>query len=356
MGVDVRTIVDVFGLPAMSRVSGATIQPARLWSIVYQVAYYMVDARGNLGAIAANRLLAAGLNPLWLTREMDLGDYAYPSGSLVVPYSFKAAQIVGQIVTDLGLHAAAAPGRIPAGTRPLSRVRLALYKPWIENIDEGWTRWVLEQYEFPHENITDAGIRAGNLHAQYDAIILPSAPASQLIAGYPSGVVPPEYAGGLGDEGLAALKAFVQAGGTLICLDQAGELAITRFELPLRDVAREAPADRFFCPGSIVRIDLDPSDPLSYGMQTHTAGFFSFSAAYEIDGASSGIRTAARYGAANLLLSGWLEGEGVIAGRGAVVQATVGAGQVVLLGFRVQHRGQSLATFRLLFNSIFAAR
>ena len=174
--------------------------------------------------------------------------------------------------------------------------------------------------------------------------------------GHPANLVPPEYAGGLGDEGLAALNAFVQAGGTLICLDQAGELAINAFQLPIRDVAREAPVDQFYCPGSILRIDLDPSDPLSYGMQTHTAGFFSFSSAYEVDGAASTIRTAARYGTSNLLLSGWLEGESVIAGRSAVVQATVGAGQVVLLGFRVQHRGQSLATFRLLFNSIFTAR
>ena len=142
----------------------------------------------------------------------------------------------------------------------------------------------------------------------------------------------------------------------MICLDQAGELAVNAFQLPIRDVARDASADWFFGPGSIVGIDLDPGDPLSYGMQTHTAGFFSFSSAYEVDGAASTIRTAARYGTANLLLSGWLEGESAIAGRGAVVQATVGTGQVVLLGFRVQHRGQSLATFRLLFNAIFTAQ
>ena len=152
------------------------------------------------------------------------------------------------------------------------------------------------------------------------------------------------------------MTAFVEAGGTLICLDRAGELAVDMFHLPIRDVARDAPADQFFGPGSIVRIDLDTSDPLSYGMQEQTAGFFSFSSAYEVDGQAAGIRTAARYGAADLLLSGWLEGESVIAGRGAVVHAGVGYGQVVLLGFRVQHRGQSLATFRFLFNAIFSAK
>jgi hypothetical protein len=355
MGVDVRTVVNVFQPPPMVRVVTAITPPAKLWSIAYKTAYYVVDARGTGGAIATNRLLAAGLNPSWLTRELEVAGYSYPVGSLAVPYSFKAALTVGQMVTRLGLRADAAAGRMPAATRPISRARVALHKPWTQNVDEGWTRWLLEQYEFPFTSVTDADIRSGNLRAQYDAIILPSAPARQLLSGHPANLVPPEYAGGLGEEGLAALIAFVQAGGTLICLDRAGELAINAFQLPIRDVARDAPDDQFFCPGSILRIDLDPSDPLSYGMQARTAGFFSFSSAYEVDNRASTIRTAARYGASNLLLSGWLQGESVIAGRSAVVRATVGAGQVVLLGFRVQHRGQSLATFRLLFNSIFIA-
>ncbi len=94
----------------------------------------------------------------------------------------------------------------------------------------------------------------------------------------------------------------------------------------------------------------------TYGLPVQTAGFFAFSSAYEVLPGASNVDTAARYGAKDLLVSGWLEGEQLIAGRAAVVQAAVGAGRVVLLGFRVQHRGQSLATFRLLFNAIFSAR
>ena len=159
---------------------------------------------------------------------------------------------------------------------------------------------------------------------------------------------------------------FVEAGGTLICLDQSGGLAIDLFKLSVRDVAHEASSDRFFCPGSIVRVELDPSQPIAYGMPARTAGFFSFSSAYEVAGPTTSaghsgdlgpapVQTIARYGAKDILLSGWLEGEPVIAGRSAVVQATVGAGRVVLIGFRAQHRAQSLATFRLLFNSILTA-
>jgi hypothetical protein len=162
--------------------------------------------------------------------------------------------------------------------------------------------------------------------------------------------------GGLGETGVAALKAFVEAGGTLICLDQACALAIAELKLPLRDVAHDASSDDFYCPGSILRVDLEPRQPVAYGMEPHTAGFFAFSSAYEITGASGSARVIARYGSKDLLVSGWLEGEQVIASRPAAVEVAVGLGRVVLLGFPVQHRAQSLATFRLLFNAIFTAR
>ena len=120
-------------------------------------------------------------------------------------------------------------------------------------------------------------------------------------------------------------------------------------------MTREAPPDAFVIPGSILRIDLDPTQPLAYGMPSRTAGFFNMGAAYEILSPGQ-VTTAARYAATDLLVSGLLEGENLIAGRPAVVQVPVGTGRIVLLGFSVQHRAQSLATFRLLFNAILTAR
>ncbi len=168
--------------------------------------------------------------------------------------------------------------------------------------------------------------------------------------------LPVEYVGGLGESGIAALRSFVESGGTLICLDQSCALPIEELKLPIRDVARAASADDFFCPGSLVALDLDPLQPDAYGMPPHTAAFFVSSSAYEVSQGAAGVQIGAQYGSHDLLISGWLEGERVIAGRPAVVDVKVGAGRVVLLGFPVQHRGQSNATFRLLFNAIFTSR
>jgi hypothetical protein len=368
MGIDVREIARTFQPPAMSRLSGAVITPATVWGGGQRKpAFYVIDARGDGGALAANRLIAAGGDVSWMTHPLDAGGFHYAAGSLIVPYSSAVEKIVARIAAELGLRADGMTGKPPADARSIGRARVALYKPWVENIDEGWTRWLLERYEFPFASITDADVRGGNLRLKYDAIILPSAPADHLIAGHPSGVVPPEYAGGLSETGVAALKAFVEAGGTLICLDQAGSLAIEAFALPIQDVAHIEDS-KFYCPGSLLRVELDPSQPLAFGMNPHAAGFFAFSSAFEPaapprptdrrgdDFAPGSIQTIARYGNRDLLLSGWLEGEEVIAGRSAVVHAAVGMGHVVLLGFPVQHRAQSYATFRLLFNAIFTAR
>jgi hypothetical protein len=176
--------------------------------------------------------------------------------------------------------------------------------------------------------------------------------------------VPEEYTGGLGEAGAMALKDFVEAGGTLVALDSAGALATNILDLPVRDVAQAAGASEFFCPGSIVGLELDTTNPLAFGMPASTAAFFAYSSAYEVtvpatsDGHAGtpavqpAIEIVGRYPSRDVLMSGWLEGERVIAGRAAVVAARVGLGRAVLIGFRAQHRAQAHATFRLLFNTI----
>jgi hypothetical protein len=367
MGVRVLTIQRSFEPPAMTRLTRAEIVPATVWG-ERRPGFWLVDARGNGAAIAVNRLVAAGASPSWTTAPMQVGGFEYPAGSVAVPYVKGAEPVIAKIAAQLGLRADGVKGKLPANTLPIGRARVALYKPWVESIDEGWTRWVLEQYEFSVATLSDAEVRAGNLQARYDAIILPSASADRLVSGYPAGIVPIEYSGGLGSGGVDALRSFVRSGGTLLTLGQSSSLAIGAFELPIRDIARDVD-EQLFVPGSILRLELDPAKPLAYGMTPRTAAFFAFSSVFDpisppnaTEGhggaapAGSGVETIARYGDKDILLSGWLEGEPLIAGRSAVMTAPVGAGHVVLFGFPVQHRGQSHATFRLLFNALFTAR
>ena len=351
MGVDVSAIDKPFALPAMTRLDRAVVDAARLEGDA-RPGHYLIDARGNGGSIAVNRLLSAGLNPFWGA-----------DGSVIVAHSKTAHDAVGRIAAQLGLRVTGVKGRPPAGLAAIPRARVALYKPWVENIDEGWTRWLLEQYEFPFTSVSNDEVRRGSLRSKYDVVILPDATAERLLSGHASGALPDEYTGGLAGDGAAALQAFIEAGGTLVALDSSTAFAISLLRLPVRDVAQAAGSAEFFCPGSIVGLELNPSHPLAFGMRPRTAAFFAYSSAFDVTapptteghtGAAppASIEVIGRYPARDVLKSGWLEGERVIAGRGAVISARVGLGRAVLIGFRAQHRAQAHATFRLLFNAI----
>jgi hypothetical protein len=349
MGVRVDRIEQPFEVPLISRIDRVLTSPA--WPLGYpRPDYYLVDARGTAGALAANRLLAAGLRVEWTNARVSQDGYTYLPGTLVVRPALEARAPVEKLARELGMRVFGARGRAPAAT-PIGAARVGLYRPWTDAIDEGWTRWLFEQYEVPFKTLRDAEVRAGGLRAAFDVIVLPGIAAQRLIDGHRKGALPDEYVGGLGDAGVAALRTFVEAGGTLVCLDASGQLAIDALKLPVKNVVAGLPAEQFFCPGSLVKLDIDPAEPVGFGMLPQNAAFFAFSSAYDT-APGPNVRVVARYGAKEVLMSGWLEGEQVIAGRAAVLEARAGAGRVILIGFRAQHRGQSLATFRFLFNAI----
>jgi hypothetical protein len=367
MGVRVDRYDQTFEPPPSVRLTEASISPAAIWGDDRRVASYIIDGRGNGASLAINRLHAAGLDVSWTTAAVDVQGYSYAPGAIVVPEVSRnrARPVVERITRELGLRATALRSPATAALTRLAPVRVGLYKPWVETIDEGWTRWLLEQYEFPVVTLSDQDIRRGDLATRVDAVILPDQVPDRLMNGHAEGTMPAEYTGGLGAAGALALKSFVDGGGTLVALDSASAVAINALGLPVRDVLASPDAGRFFAPGSILRLTLDGTHPLAFGMPTDTAAFFAFSGAYEVTtaapatGESAAIPPAAkiigRYGTHDTLISGWLEGEEVIAGRGAVVEAQSGKGRVILFGFRAQHRAQSHATFRLLFNALHSA-
>ncbi len=360
MNVRVDRIEQYFEPPPTTKVDQVAIPPSKVWGDTRRASFYVIDGRGNAASIAINRLVKTGARVSMLTAPIGLLGYTYPTGSILVLESEGVREAVEGISTELGLRATATGGRAPTAAHPVGHARVGLYKPWVESIDEGWTRWLLEQYEFAFENIADADIKAGALRQRFDAIVLPDMGAERMLSGHAAGTMPPAYVGGLGMDGADQLRQFVDAGGTLIALDSSSELAVQLLGAPLRDATRGLSANDFFCPGSIVKIELD-EDPLTYGMPRDTVGFCAFNTAYDVVAAaeSTGAPKAAatariigRYAKSNVLMSGWLEGEKAIAGKGAVMEVRSGQGRAVLFAFRPQHRGQSHATFRLFFNAI----
>lgn len=235
-------------------------------------------------------------------------------------------------------------------------IRVALYKGWTGNIDEGWTRYVLDTFNVPYTSLLDRDVRRGQLRSQFDVIILPSERDKEIVEGNAASTYPSEFTGGITEAGVENLRRFVEEGGTLICFDASSEFAIKRFNLPLRNILQGVNSKEFYCPGSILRITLDPNQTLTRSTAREQDAYFINSSAFETTDTGERVRVIARYAERDILRSGWLRGENLIKGRIALAEVSQGQGRVILFAFRPQHRGQTWGTFPLIWNAINSSR
>ena len=244
---------------------------------------------------------------------------------------------------------------LPEAFRGPEAPRVGIYRSWQEPMEAGWTRWTFDQHGLAYDTIRDARMRQGDLGADYDVILFQSQSPSSIRDGFPEGDMPQGYTGGIGDAGARGLRAFVRNGGRIVAVEEAADFVIEMFELGLSNAVERLPPERFFVPGSILAVDLQQEHPLTSGKGASTpAWFWHSSRAFDVHDPQ--IEVVARYSHGNPLLSGWLLGPEYVGGRPALVEARIGAGSVVLFGFQPDYRGQTVATWPLLFNALAAAR
>jgi len=311
-------------------------------------AVFVLRNRTNAESRAVAQLLAAGQS------VTVLGD------SLIVRGP-KARAILSEQAARHGFNVTAV--RAPpagGGGRTLQRLpRIGLYQPWTGNIDEGWTRWLFEQYGITYTTVRDSDLRQGTLRQHFDVIVLPDAEETSLVHGIDSTRIPVQYAGGMGEAGANAVSEFVRDGGTLVCLDGSSNFAIARLNLPVVNVlAGEASGPqvlRFYAPGSIFGVLLGGVEggsrsPVTVGLSDSLRIYFENSAAFSVSGSARALATYPP----RPLRSGYARYQERLEGKAALVEIPVGSrgGRVILFGFRSQFRGQTHGTFKLLFNAV----
>jgi len=340
------------------RSAGASAVTAPVWpggEVAKGNGGYLISHRADSAINAQNRLLAEGKKVYWLKQPAAAG--IGEAGDLYLP----AAEASPEILTRLSreLHLPVVPlDRAPSG--PAFRVkpiRAGLYKPWVANLDEGWTRFLLERYGFAFQNLDNEQMRTGAYQGKVDVILLPSVEAGVIEKGASASSMPAPYAGGLGTAGAEKLKKWVQDGGTLVALDQSSGYVINLLELPVKNVLEKVTEEQFHAPGSMLRIQMDTAHPLSWGMNADEVAFFADSPAFEtrVPDARFQRRVVATYpeNAADVLVGGYVKGAEKLTRKAAVVEYGVGKGKVVLIGFHPQHRAQPHRTFKLLWNALY---
>jgi Zinc carboxypeptidase len=370
MGVQVSEVHNRFQTQ-LEKIDSIPLPPGKIDSPAKQ---YLLRPDSNNAYLAVNRLLKQGAAVFRLQSALTDGDREYPAGTFVI----RSKQLRNLASLGVDFSATSLP---LADAKALRSPRVGIYKSYVPSIDEGWTRWLMEQYEFPYTSIFDHDIRHGNLNSRFDVIVIPDEMESAIVRGnpkrssdgedeehplsrtdltarslVPEPYEPDEYTGGIGEAGVESLRQFVSAGGTLITLNRASEFAIDRLNLGARNILQGVSPQNFYGPGSILNITVNINHPLGYGMDKQGIAWFEQSPAFApafTQSSAAGATAVATYPNGNPLMSGWLLGDALIQNQAALMDAPLGKGHAVLFGFRPQYRGQSYATYKLFFNALF---
>ena len=389
MGVEVKFVSDEFDFDA-THIDGVISAEAGEIRGNADVAYALSHA-SNASIKAVNSLLSDGESVSWSNESFRAGRTTFETGTFIIESAGdRTAARVEELASELGIDFTGLNSRPSGNLSALSLPRVGLYKSYVAFMDEGWTRWLLEEYGFGPVSLTDEDIRSGDL-SELDAIVIPHPDGrmffkdnvGKILTGHAPGTMPDEYVGGLGLEGAYALQKFVREGGTIVTLGDASSFAIDQFGLPIRNIVAGASSQDFSIPGSLLRATVDTADPLGYGMAGEVAVNFVNGAAFDVLGQAgcvddllnqrhcrevsrggrplvempsmSRFDSIVNYAAEDVLMSGWATGTEHIATKSAMARVPHGDGEVIVFGFRPQFRGQPRGTYKLIFNALHSA-
>jgi hypothetical protein len=365
MGVDLQLVKNPFDakLEKLSAVPYPAVTPP-----AGTPAYLVLDDSENAAFAVALGLLREKAEVVRALEPVRVGDRSLPTGSFIVKYDAAAQKALPALSTKWHVPAVGLASVRNLKTAPVKSPRIGVYQSWGGNMDEGWFRYLLDSWDIPfvtlhNKDITDAKA-SGGLASKVDVLVFASESPAFIVNGGPEPgspaasrfqPLPPEYTGGIGKEGVEAVKAFVESGGLVLTLGDACRFAFKDLGVPARDAVQGVSRNDFWCPTSLLRIEVDTDSPLGYGMPAETPAMYSDSVPIETFLPSSvgwERHVAARFADHDLLMSGWLIGGERIARKGAVVDITHGKGHIVLVGISAQYRNQSHGAHKFLLNAL----
>ena len=310
--------------------------------------YWLYSHTNNAFARLTNRLLKQGFRVQWAPNGFRVSDQSFTAGTLLAQGSSETGE-TDLLLKDTPVVAHRFRKRPQLAWQRIRLPRIGLYRSQVPSMDEGWTRWILEEHEFTYEPLFDQEIRTGDLSG-YDIVVIPDQDPATLKNGL-GDPYPHTYQGGLGKEGLDRLRRFAETGGTILFLGNATALPLSEWDFKARNAISGLSREEFDIPGSLLRVTVNNRHPLGYGMTSEAAVMFKNNPAFDL---GEGLAVVL-YPSENLLLSGWAAGEEFLSGKAGLAELRLGKGRLILIGFRCHFRAQARVTYKFLFNSLYYA-
>lgn len=333
-----------------------------------QYNFMLFSAQNNESFKAAFLSLSKGMEVSRTTEPISRNDKTYPVGSFLI----KRGKGSEDLVNQLDVSPAFLTESTPPPSEKLKLPRIALVESWFSAMDAGWARFLFDTYHLPYTVLRPKDLQETSLSDKFDVVILTDENKSVLMDGkygsegtFTVSRYPPEHTKGMEKKGLENLLQFINNGGLVLSWGRSvdlftGMLSIgdgatkQEFQLPLRNIGNELLKKGLEVPGSALRMKLREDHPLTYGMPAEVAVFhrgspvFSTSIPYfDMD-----RRVIASFPEDQILISGYALNESLLAQTAAMVWIRKGKGQLVVYGFSPHHRGQTPATYKLLWNAI----
>jgi hypothetical protein len=373
MGVHFDRILDGFDWP-FEPIKGLATPPEGPVTSVANAAGYLLSHDVNDAFVAVNRALAAKAPVYVLRAPLSVNGRTWPAGTFYIGATGATTQMLQRLAKSNGVSATGTTARPGPDAKLLQPLRIALWDQYGGSMPSGHTRYILEQFEFPYHVVYPKELDAGNLANKYDVIILPSGAVPSSDRGgrgfgrEPDSLdIPAEFRDRLGSVTIAktvpALKQFVEQGGTIVAVGTSANLGL-HLGLPITSALveknangqeRVLTAEKFYVPGSILRVQVDTTQAISFGMPRNVDVFYNNSPAFHLgsDAAAKGVRPLAWFENGTPLRSGWAWGQNYLDGAVEAVQADIGKGTVYLFAPEITFRAQPAGTFKWLFNGIY---
>jgi hypothetical protein len=383
MGVQFDGIKEGFDGP-FQKIPYGQLQPMPVASVAgaARPAGYLISHQNNNSFILVNRLMKNHADVYWLKSAQQADGKDIGTGAIWVPASASVLPILQQGAKELGVPVLGVASAPTGDALKLKPTRIGLYDQYGGNMPSGWLRWELEQFEFPFEVVYPQTLDAGDLIKKFDVLIFTDG-AFRAVGGGRGGAgggaggggrggaanippIPQEYLSHQGrisaETTIPQIKKFLDAGGSIVTVGSSTSMAqllgvpVTNALVEKNVDGREVsiPREKFYIPGSLMRVTIDNTDPLAYGMPKTADVDFDSSPVFHI-GSSDTVKpvNVAWYAGKETLDSGWALGQAYLDGGTAVAEANVGQGKVFVIGPEVTFRGQPHGTFKLLFNGLF---